>query len=102
MNGNSPRESINSFSWAIVIIKNDIIMKVGGGTMKKQIIWKIVFMLGLSPFLFALLLGVYTISVDTSWTWIEYLILYSFIYWPTYIVGLLFIILAIYKLRKNN
>ena len=62
---------------------------------KKKYIWKILFILGLCPFIFPILLGIYTMSVETSWTWISFFVFYSFVYWPSYIVGGIFIIFAI-------
>lgn len=33
-----------------------------------------------------------------SWMLGDWLILYSFVYWPTYLIGLVLILVAVYKL----
>ena len=37
---------------------------------------------------------------SSSWTLHDYWFLYSFVFWPTYIPGLLLMILSAYKLMK--
>ena len=67
-------------------------------------IWKILIFLGTIPFLVPVLLGVYRMQIE-SWTMTDWLILYSFIYWPTYIVGVVLIALGAVKLiigRKSD
>lgn len=69
--------------------------------MKKEIIWRVVLVIGICPFVLPVLIGFYRMSIE-SWTLLDWLILYSFIYWPSYIMGAGFIVLAISNLRKNK
>ena len=62
---------------------------------KKKYIWKILFIVGLCPFIYPILLGIYTMSVGISWSWFDWLVMYSFIYWPTYLLGIILIVFAI-------
>ena len=41
-------------------------------------------------------------SVETGWTLGDWLIMYSFVYWPTYIVGILLIIASLILLKLKN
>ena len=48
-------------------------------------------------------MGAYTMSVEQGWTWGDWLVLYSFVYWPTYVIGVALIILAVWGLcREKN
>ena len=59
--------------------------------------YKIILALGICPFILPFVLGIYRMSIE-SWTMLDWLVMYSFIYWPTYIVGLVFILIALNKL----
>lgn len=63
----------------------------------KRNIWKCVLAAGTIPFLIPIVLGVIRMQIE-SWTMGEWLILYSFVYWPTYLIGLVLILVAVYKL----
>ena len=65
--------------------------------MKQNQIWKLLLLLGLVPFLLPVCLGLYRMRIET-WTMVDWLVLYSFLYWPTYLVGLLLIVISVYKL----
>lgn len=67
--------------------------------MKANFKWKILLVVGFIPFLWPFILGVYRMSIE-SWTMVDWLIMYSFIYWPTYLMGFVLIVLAIKKLLK--
>ena len=54
--------------------------------MKKNLIWNILLIIGIVPFLLPFVLGLYRMSIE-SWTMFGWLAMYSFIYWPTYIAG---------------
>lgn len=54
--------------------------------MKKNLIWNILLIIGIVPFLLPFVLGLYRMSIE-SWTMFGWLVMYSFIYWPTYIAG---------------
>lgn len=69
--------------------------------MKKQLIWKILLVIGICPILYPVLSGIYMMSIE-SWTLLDWIALYSFVYWPTYVIGLLLIILSTHKLVKKK
>ena len=54
--------------------------------MKKHLIWNLLLIIGIIPFVLPFILGFYRMSIE-SWTMFDWLVLYSFIYWPTYIAG---------------
>jgi len=47
---------------------------------------KLLAALGLLPFILPVALGLYRMSIE-SWTLLDWLVLYSFVFWPTYIIG---------------
>lgn len=59
--------------------------------------YKIILAMGICPFILPFILGVYRMSIE-SWTMLDWLVIYSFIYWPTYIIGLALILFAVSKL----
>jgi len=70
--------------------------------MKKAFIWKLLLGIGLCPFLapfFYYFLQCF-VHKHYSLTLIDMLILWSFLYWPTYVIGLILIIIAAIKLKK--
>ena len=69
--------------------------------MNKAIIWKVLLLIGIFPFVLPFVLGVYRMSIE-SWTMIDWLVLYSFIYWPTYVVGIVLIAISIKKLLQQK
>lgn len=69
--------------------------------MKKKTIWKILLILGFIPFLLPFLLGFYRMSIE-SWTMIDWLVMYSFVYWPTYLLGLGLILWSVWKLLDGD
>ena len=68
--------------------------------MKKSVVWKILLFAGICPFISPFVMGAYTLSVESRRSWGDWLIMYSFVYWPSYIVGAAAAGLAAYKLRK--
>ena len=63
-------------------------------------IWNYLFYAGFLPFLIPVLMALYSMSVE-SWNFFDWILLYSVIYWPTYIVGIILILIAVRK-RKNS
>ena len=53
----------------------------------KKYLWKILIAVGVLPLLLPFALGVYRMSIE-SWAMGDWLVLYSYIYWPTYVLGL--------------
>lgn len=68
--------------------------------MKKGLIWKILLAVGILPFVFPFITFAYEMLIESSWTLGEWLLLYSFVYWPTYLVGLILLAISAYKLIK--
>ena len=68
--------------------------------MKKRKIWWILLIIGIIPFVAPFIAFEYEMINSSSWVLVDWLILYSFIYWPTYIVGLILILISVYKLIK--
>ena len=76
--------------------------------------WKILLFLGTIPFLAAILSGFYAaitgfsglaIMAPPSYGWAaftEWIILYSFLYWPTYVIGLILIIWSVIRLMDRK
>lgn len=82
--------------------------------MKKSIIYKLLIMLGSSPFIFILVSAIY--NAINGWSFclgsncandygfqvfVDYIVLASFVYWPFYIVGLVLIIIGFILLKKK-
>lgn len=81
----------------------------------KKLIWKILLVVGIIPFVVALGAGIYHSITGFSGICIldckyyygfqafkDSIVLYSFIFWPTYIIGAILIILSMFKLRKKE
>lgn len=70
--------------------------------MKKNLIWNILLIIGIVPFLLPFVLGLYRMSIE-SWTMFDWLVLYSFIYWPTYLIGAVAIAVSVVgKIAKRR
>ena len=81
-------------------VKRKANLKKGRDCMKNKVIWRVVLVVGMIPFVFPFLNFAYEMFITSSWKLGEWLLLWSFVYWPTYIVGLILIILSVCKLRK--
>lgn len=81
--------------------------------MKKKKVWIILLVVGIIPLIVPLILGIYNSIIGYSGlclfqcdyyygikAFIDSIILYSYIFWPTYVIGILLIILSIIKLKK--
>lgn len=70
----------------------------------RQWIWKLLRLLGLAPFLFALGFCFVSSILDRGgplkMTFGDYLIFYSFLYWYTYVIGIALIVLSSVFRRK--
>lgn len=63
--------------------------------MNKSLVWKILFVIGLCPFIFPLI-----IVFTSNWTVMETLFVYSVVFWPTYIIGFILLVISIGKIKK--
>ena len=68
--------------------------------MKNKKIWWIMLVVGVLPFIIPFLGFAYEMINSSSWSLFDYLVLYSFLYWPTYILGIIMIIISVYKLNN--
>ena len=68
--------------------------------MKKHL-WKILIIVGVIPLVLPFILGVYHTMIE-SWKLGDWLILYSYIYWPTYVLGILLIVVGIVLRKKKK
>lgn len=81
---------------------------------KKRFIWKLLLIVGIIPFIVPIIYGISNaifgfsrlcLGINCSKSlgfdaFIDSIILYSYLFWPTYIIGLLLIIISIFKLKK--
>lgn len=83
--------------------------------MKRNIIWKIILILGILPFVVSLGFGIYSAITGFSGlcilnckdiygiqAFLDSIIMYSYIFWPTYIVGLIAIITSVIFIKRRN
>ena len=68
--------------------------------MKNKRFWWFLLDVGLIPFAAPFIGFAYEMINSSSWPMMDWLVLYSFIYWPTYLVGLALIAISVYKLKK--
>jgi len=69
--------------------------------MKKKKLWWFLLMIGCIPFVAPFIGFAYEMINSSSWTLVDWLVLYSFVYWPTYVFGLVLIVISVCKLRKK-
>lgn len=63
-------------------------------------IWCFLLIVGIIPFVIPFLTFAYEMINSSSWMLTDWILLYSFVYWPTYIIGFILIIISINKLIK--
>ena len=68
--------------------------------MKKHL-WKILIGIGMLPLVLPFILGVYHTMIE-SWKVLDWVILYSYLYWPTYVLGILLIVAGIVMKKKKQ
>lgn len=68
--------------------------------MKKQLFWAIVLLIGTLPFLFPFLWG-FSHMGTLPQPLLSWVMTYSFLHWPTYLVGTFAIPIAMYHLLKQ-
>ena len=67
----------------------------------KKLLWKLLFLAGLVPFILPIVIGLYTMTIE-SWEFFDWIVLYSFIYWPTYLAGLIVIVISLIWIFKKE
>ena len=73
--------------------------------MNKRVLWWVILIIGIIPFAAPFIGFVYEMLISSSWTLADWLVMYSFVYWPTYIIGFILIAISANKLisyKKNN
>ena len=68
--------------------------------MKNKMLWWILLIIGFIPLAAPFIGFAYEMINSSSWTLVDWLVLYSFVYWPTYVIGAVLIIISVCKLRK--
>ena len=68
--------------------------------MKNKRLWWFLLAIGVIPFAAPFLGFAYEMLNSSSWSLMDWLILYSFVYWPTYLVGFVLIAISAYKLMN--
>ena len=63
--------------------------------MKTGLIWKILLVIGLCPFAAPLIL-----AFTSSWAIFNPIVMYSVVFWPTYIIGFIFLTISIGKIKS--
>lgn len=64
--------------------------------MKNRIVDYILLVVGLVPFALPVLTGLYRMNME-SWTFGDWFVLYTAVYWPTYIIGIAFLVIAFWR-----
>ena len=78
---------------------------------RKKIIWKILLIIGIIPFIVVIIHSIYNIitgsnnlcigiNCKNSLYFIDNVILYSYLFWPTYIIGFILITISTIMLKK--
>ena len=70
--------------------------------MKNSLVWKILLVIGICPLIapFFYYFLQHFAHNDYSWTLSDMVIMWSFLYWPTYLIGLVILGISLYKLKK--
>ena len=68
--------------------------------MKNKKLWWVLLIIGIIPFAAPFIGFAYEMINSSSWTLVDWLFLYSFVYWPSYVVGLILVVISVCKLRK--
>lgn len=79
---------------------------------KKKVLWKIILVVGFIPFIAVLTFGIYSAIFGFSGlcfcgeyygfkAFVDSIIMYSAVFYPTYIIGIIFITLSIIKLKQS-
>ena len=68
--------------------------------MKKKLLWWILLIIGIIPFVAPFIGFAYEMLISSSWALVDWLVLFSFVYWPSYVVGLILVVISVCKLRK--
>ncbi|MBP3399656.1 MAG: hypothetical protein J6K75_07865 [Erysipelotrichaceae bacterium] len=63
---------------------------------------KLLFIISWIPFTWPLLMWTFETFMNiSSWGLVEFIVLYSFVYWPTYLAGLFLMIVTVFLIKKK-
>lgn len=73
----------------------------------RKILHWFLLLLGITPFIVAIIYCIMATMLDWSgffreMNFFEYMFLYSFIYWPSYILGIILIVVSIMLMKKDK
>lgn len=94
--------------WYSHICKFQFVGVQGEAMESEKRIWKFLLIVGISPFLLAVGYCFVTSALDSGgsilarMTFWDYLIFYSFLYWPTYIIGIVLILLSFTMINRKH
>lgn len=63
--------------------------------------WIILLMIGMIPFLIAFGFCFFSSMTAHDMPFWDYIFLYSFLYWPTYVIGIILIVLSLVKIKSK-
>ena len=69
--------------------------------MKHTHLWILGFLVGIVPFIVPFVLGIYRMSIE-HWELFDWLILYSYVYWPTYLIGFILVVISLFGIVKSR
>ena len=64
-------------------------------------LWILGFLVGIVPFIVPFVLGIYRMSIE-HWELFDWLILYSYVYWPTYLIGFILAVISLFGIVKSH
>ena len=64
-------------------------------------LWILGFLVGIIPFIVPFVLGIYRMSIE-HWELFDWLILYSYVYWPTYLIGFILAVISLFGIVKSR
>ena len=70
--------------------------------MKYKRLWWVLLIMGILPFVIPFIGYVYEIINSSSWKLFDWLVLYSFVYWPTYIIDIVLVLVSIIVNLSNQ
>lgn len=81
---------------------------------KKNILWEIILIFGILPFVISLVFGIYSAITGFSGlcilsckdiyglqAFVDSIVMYSYIFWPTYVIGIILLIISIIILKAK-
>lgn len=71
--------------------------------MNTRHLWILILIFGIVPLILPFATGLYNIWLSPhSWTMTDWLIMYSFVYWPSYLIGAILMIIALILRHRSK